>query len=241
MPVANLEKKGYIIISSSENKRYKHIILKKKDQFFLKVAKKNPINIKNQISWNNQINNLSSLKLCVPKVIESGKNYALFEHFSKPVGNDLENFIPKIVDLLFWIKGLKIRLPLDNVKNFKHDIGNTKGKILQLAKSYSQGKNFPELLKIIKDTKFRNRALAHCEIKPDHMFDVNGKIGIIDAEWASMKIPEHYDFTSCYARTFIRNPRWAEKLFLQYKKRCEDKDRFMEQFKGLLAWRAIGE
>ena len=235
-------------------------------KYFFKIAshKKLNTNLQNEISWNTQINTLTKEEqkpFHMPTVIQQGlwkgRRYAIFECFpskhccsfsNRKLKKDFSNSIPLIIDFLFWLRTIQIQLPLDT-STIVHDIGSTTKSILAHAiqQSKDTGKNCKKLLDIIHRNKIRRTSLAHCEIKPGHIYNHHGTLKIIDGEWASQKIPEHYDIVSLYARVYTKsqNPRMAKNLLQQYLKKCVEHHiyirEFKKQFKAILAWRAIGE
>ena len=145
-------------------------------------------------------------------------------------------------------KTLKIELPLDKSKMFNHKTETLKERILKFANFYAQAvdKKPHHLIDVIKTTPFEGMSLSHCDIRPAHLFGLDGILGIIDGEWASNKIPEHYDIALCYLRIFVstQNPEHANSLLKSYYSRCLQEhiniEQFKNHFRGLLALRAIG-
>jgi len=256
--------KNNLQVITVERERFVRAHLKDgRQEYFLKLSFDTVLNrnLENETVWNKEISIQAKQDrklFCVPQVFDEGRlngmPYFLSEYFPQDrclsqkgkLSSRFKKFIPLCVDFLFWLRTLKIKLPNDSVSTFREPYNNM---VFSTAKGYTKDidRDFKDLLSVIQNTNFKNTSLAHVEIKPDHLFDVEDKLGIIDAEWASNNVPEHYDVVSCYARTYAKaqSPEMADLLLLQYfqavQKHKLDVNQFKQQFRGLLAWRAVGE
>ena len=262
------EHKGYTIQQIEQ--KYRHVtgILKKnKREEFLKLAS-TPIITKrteNEVAWNKQLHPHGlkpDFPFYTPKVYNSGRYGKLFwftcENFDPKTAlsdrkilapNFAKKFLPKVIDILITIPTLKVRLPSDKhtEKEFNHKGYNIKAVVLNYLRRYANEikYDYSALEKIIKQSEISGTGLAHVEVMPWHMFKYKGKIALIDAEFSSNRVVKYYDVTSLCARLYteLKRPDIYFKTVQMFEQRLsgKEKPRFREQFRALLAYRAMGQ
>lgn len=106
--------------------------------------------------------------------------------------------------------------------------------------------NLDKFLKVMEKTKDNIRScVGHGDFVARQMWDVKGKIGVIDGEHAGLRGPLYYDVAQFYIR--LRNDQNALKLsrdyLLAFKKLLPNSDNntFWEELKPLLIERYIGD
>lgn len=254
---------GYDLIYTWSGTRYLYAIVEKKGtKYFFKLARKTEtnINIDNEIVWNTEINKKlakSDIPICHPNIIEIGeienRKFVILEYYppnkglyNENLSSEFENYIDTIINYMFWVQELKIKFPVDKLykDKLKENITNI---IIQQTKLYIKDigtlDNYYKLRNIIANSKINELKTAHREIKPQHLFILNNKLGLIDSEWATSFMPKHYDIAASYARVFTqcRSPEVANKLLDAYMIKVDDLGTFKSNFTALLAWRSIGE
>lgn len=107
-------------------------------------------------------------------------------------------------------------------------------------------KDLNEFLHIIQNSKNSLRtSLGHGDFVPRQLYDVDGKIGVIDGELAGIKGPKYYDVAQFYIR--LRNDHDAKELAGQYLNEFKnllsssDKKSFWQELKPVLIQRYLGD
>ncbi|OGH47662.1 MAG: hypothetical protein A3A51_03560 [Candidatus Levybacteria bacterium RIFCSPLOWO2_01_FULL_39_10] len=165
--------------------------------------------------------------------------------------NDLSKISPKIEQIAKAVSEI-IKLPIHKNSEFAKSKSNNKKSIGErllnstLEWASQVPINLDNFLNIIDKNKNNLRTgIAHGDFVPRQLFDVNGKIGVIDGEHAGYKGPLYYDAAWFYLRLRIdHNGRDLAKQFLIDFKNLlsrEDQETFWEELKPVLIQRYIGE
>ena len=177
---------------------------------------------------------------------------SLSDPFKGYISKDfIKDYLDKTIDFIFIMQKLRVKLLTDTDKRFYFYRCRNKKNISQLIKwsirhaSRQIGFDNKEVMKIIDSTRFEGTQLAHTDYKPWHMFRYKDKIALIDSENANNLAPRYYDIASYYARVLFILDREdiVHELIKRFYRRVADehKESFMEQFRALVAWIAVGE
>lgn len=113
--------------------------------------------------------------------------------------------------------------------------------------SFSDQKQLLEINKLMGSTHFLfERNLATSGLDPWRLADFNGRLYLLDTEWASRLYPRHYDLAASVARlwsNYPQQPEAATDLLNDYFSNHlgTNKTRDIEHIRGLLALRTVGE
>ncbi|PIY80819.1 MAG: hypothetical protein COY80_00920 [Candidatus Pacebacteria bacterium CG_4_10_14_0_8_um_filter_42_14] len=218
----------------------------------------------NEFNWNTAIHLTPEDKrpnFTVPENFSSGHYGKLFyfiaqrfmeEPFAQakaPLSNDIKRRIKQIAAMTREIELLSI--PSDSEFAKTHalreqiSIGQ---KLLKSATEWASQvpRNLDTFLKVIEDSKDTLRTCpAHGDFVIRQMYDIDGKIGLIDGEHAGLEGAYHYDVAQFYIR--LRNDHNAPGEAKQYLHDFydllspEDKDSFWQELKPSLIQRYIGD
>lgn len=262
---------GYNVLFINQPWRNVFAILQKNNKkFFFKMASTIGIaeKLKNEISWNEQINCFITKEMlfCIPKIIDKGTikignqklDYYMAEYFE---GDFISNKNDCCIDQLKpWINLIiSFNYFLFNIKNINFYLDNSEKNIKDMGVEfynnkivnwYSENidKNLDELLKIAHDIidVYNDNLLGvnHGDFVPWHIIKQKEKIIIIDGEHASIQKPLFYDSAYFYHRIYTdaENP-IAAKLYLKnfFKKLDNNtKKLFNKIFRIVLATRTVG-
>ena len=240
---------------------------KGKDAVF-KLASTQTTSLKtqNEYHWNEAVHLVPKnkhLNFTVPENYSSGSFGKLFyfvaERFlGKPFlernSDDLSRVIPKIPQIAkatHELENLPIPSDCEFVKTKKSDrqkkipVGH---RLLRSATEWANQvpKDLDSLLEIIEKSKDNLRtSVGHGDFVIRQMYDVEGKIGIIDGEHAGPKGPLYYDVAQFYIR--LRNDHDAKDIAQKYLMELKnllppsDKQNFWEELKPVLIQRYIGD
>ena len=259
--VKNFFSKNYSVKEIRQEKRHVIGILEKnRKNLLLKLSPTEGISAVTQIEykWNEEFNNSVSRKtgFWVPKNIDSGfykENlfYLITDYFEgEPLAKRLqknyahkifEDNIKNIIKLSEVIQNLQIsELSEKDFEEYRQWF---------LAKTISWFEGIPQeiaekfeaeqLLNIVKNGHLiLKKRVRHGDFSPWHMFNLNGKIGLIDGEHAMKNSVEYYDVAYLIQRVYnvLENPEFAKKILVMLLERNYN----IEKLRILLAARAIG-
>jgi len=219
---------------------------------------------KNEYAWNQAVNFVPASKrrsFSVPKNFTCGNFGKLFYFIAErfpgqplvgPHSTDMRNVIGRIGQIAqaaYEIENLPIRADYifaksSQNKNRKVSVGQ---KLLTISKEWATQipMNLDDFFQILeKSQKNLRTSVGHGDFTACQLYDINGKIGVIDGEHASVKQPLYYDIAHFYNR--LRNNHKAQVLarqFLQTFKSilpAADRRMFWEELKPVLIQRYIG-
>jgi len=218
----------------------------------------------NEFNWNEAVHLTPEDKrpnFTVPKNFSSGHYGKLFyfiaqrfmsEPFAQaraPLSNEVKRRMKQIAAVTREIELLSIPSATKFAHtHISHEQVSVGQKLLNSATEWASQvpRNLDTFLKVIDDSKGTLRTCpAHGDFVIRQMYDVNGKIGLIDGEHAGLKGAYHYDVAQFYIR--LRNDHNALEEARQYLRDFydllspEDKDSFWEELKPSLIQRYIGD
>jgi hypothetical protein len=234
----------------------------KKSVFKLASTQKTSRYTQNEFNWNEAIHQIPDTKhpnMIVPANYSKGNFGKLFyfieeffdgESLVDRDSNDLLKISPKIKQIARVVLEI-IQLPIDKDSVFaktksksKEQVGD---KILSSSIEWSEQLplNLDKYLEIIDKNKINLRTgIAHGDFVPRQLFNINGKIGVIDGEHAGYKGPLYYDVSWFYLRLRIDHGGWdlAREFLIKFKDLLlnHDQDIFWEELKPILIQRYIG-
>ena len=259
--IKNFFSKNYSVLEIHQEKRHVVALLEKnKRKLFLKLSPTEGISAVTKIeyNWNEEFNKAlpDNTQFRVPQNIDSGfykENlfYIITEYFD---GNLLAERPEKIFNSRIIIEKLKLIIEFSEIiQNL--EIGELSQKDLEeyrqwfLEKTLSWLEEIPEdltekfeienLFTIVKKGHLILKKRArHGDFTFWHMFDLNGKIGLIDGEHAMKNSVEYYDIAYLIQRIYsvLKNPELAKKILGMLIERNYN----IEKLRILLAARAIG-
>jgi len=260
---------GFEVESITQEWRHLHAFGKYKGKhavFKLASTQVTSPRTQNEYHWNEAVHRVPEarrLNFTVPKNYSSGSFGKLFyfiaEKFpGKPLleldSEDLKRVVPKISQIAkaaHELENLPISPNCEFAKTKKSD--NQKSvpaghKLLRSSSEWASQvpKDLDAFLAVINESKDSLRtSVGHGDFVIRQMYDVNGKIGIIDGEHAGLKGPLYYDVAQFYIR--LRNDHNAEDTAREYLKKFKallaisDRQNFWEELKPVLIQRYIGD
>lgn len=218
----------------------------------------------NEFNWNEAVHlTLESERpnFTVPENFSSGHYGKLFyfiaqrfmgEPFAQakaPLSNEVKRRMKQIAEVTREIELLTIPLDSEFAKTHTSSKQVSIGqKLLNSATEWASQvpRNLDPFLKVIEDSKDTLRTCpAHGDFVIRQMYDLDGKIGLIDGEHAGLNGAYHYDVAQFYIR--LRNDHNALEEAKQYLRdfydllSTEDKDSFWQELKPSLIQRYIGD
>jgi hypothetical protein len=220
----------------------------------------------NEFYWNEAVHlvhNSDHQNFTVPKNYDSGYFGKLFyfiaerfleEPFVGRNSNDISKVIsriPQIAKATYELENLPIppdcafAQPKKTKRQKQIPVGH---KLLQATTEWANQvpRNLDTFLKIIEKSKDNLKTcIGHGDFVIRQMYDVNGKIGLIDGEHAGYRGPLYYDIAQFYIR--LRNDYNAKDLAQEYLRKFSnlllppDKQTFWEELKPVLIQRYIGD
>ncbi len=169
-----------------------------------------------------------------------------------PLGNEEAHYLPRIaeatrdIQLFSFSEEFKQKASRPVKKGIKKLSAGER--LVEAATEWASQvpRDLEPFLEILRSTQFQIRtAPAHADFVIRHMYDVNGKIGVIDAEHFGLHAPLHYDVAQFYIR--LRSDHQAKELAHQYlqlfKKLLPPSEQatFWEELKPPLVQRYIGD
>lgn len=218
---------------------------------------------KNEYNWNEAVDNVSENKkpnLVAPKNYSKGNFGKLFyfieEFFDGGSlidrdSGDLSKISPRIEQIAKASLEI-INLPIDKNSEFTKTKSKNKKPIGEklLSSSIEWSEQVPldldKYLNIIEKNKMKLRTgVAHGDFVPRQLFDVDGKIGVIDGEHAGYIGPLYYDVAWFYLRLRVDHSgeNLARQFLIEFKKLLsrDDQEIFWEDLKPVIIQRFIGE
>lgn len=218
----------------------------------------------NEFNWNEAVHLVPEKKrpnFTVPKNFSSGNYGKLFyfiaqkfmgESFAQPkaaLSDDIKKRIKQIATITREIELLPIptnsKFAETHLSRKQVPIGQ---KLLNSATEWALQvpKNLDKFLKVIDDSKNTLRTCpSHGDFVIRQMYDIDGKVGVIDGEHAGLQGAYHYDVAQFYIR--LRNDHNALKEAKQYLRYFydllppEDNGIFWQELKPPLIQRYIGD
>jgi len=266
--VQYFRKLKYEVIEIDQIFRNVHGQLKKNNKFYyFKLASTIAIGerTQNEVVWNQQLCELIKKDgiafFDMPKVCESGYFKDKFYYVSTfhdgpllasknpPDARFLEKWLDKIIAANIYLLGLNlsaVSLPRDtnelkDITDFSEFFYNQNKKLCNSLKEFGLSR----VLEAVKGSKVvYESGVTHGDFVPWHMIGEEDKFILLDGEHGSTKLPKYYDLAYFYFRvyTWARSPRLALSYIQEIKKSLpkEEKARFNETFRPLLANRIIG-
>lgn len=201
------------------------------DNFFLKISARpeSDLSIMNEYEYNDavQIHSMKEqLPFTAPWMIELGKigersfyiSESVPDSCMKSAMDNLDACVSSIVDYLIWLRQITITLPRNAGSCIPPKEGAAYAQaMLDIYEPLLEHRIDP-LRKIVVNASLEGRTLAHCDVKPWHCYFEDGRIGIVDSEFATTGMVEHFDVAHCYGKIFteMKDPELADDLLSIY-------------------------
>ncbi len=208
---------------------------------------------RNEFWWNNAVNKIPTKNFVVPQNFDSGYYGKLFylieqrflgEALIRRDSTDPSRVAPRIKQITLVTKEIE-ELKITSNKKSQYKAGeNLFESSVEWAKQVPLDLDL--FLKVIQKAKDSLRtAPAHGDFVPRQMFHVNGKIGLIDGEFAGVNGPLYLDAAQFYLRLRVDSDSKdiAKEYLIIFKDILDppDRDIFWEELKPVLIQRYIGD